>query len=335
MIKYKKNKGAALITALIIVFLIMAIISDIMINNYKTIRRIANQKIQAQAYSILTAAVSFGRAGLATSAVTSPIDTLTDIWAQPFPKSSILSDISMGGYIIDEQSKFNINDLIDNGVINNAVLKEFQNLLKYLNIPIQIANEIALYMANPIYQKDILNKYTLDNPASRPAGRPLLDLSELILVKGMQSNWLYKLNNYITAIPKNYNLNESKLDESKMIIPSEIDNNSIPININTASAEVIASRLNIPIVIAQRMITIRLNKPFNKNNDVVEFLSTNGILLSDNINKVLLSNITTSSQYFTINVVVDSGDYTFNAIAFVYRQSRNGQWPSILWQHVD
>jgi general secretion pathway protein K len=335
MIKYNKNKGAALITALIIVFLIMAIISDIMVSNYKTIRRIANQKIQEQAYSILTAAVSFGRAGLATSAITSPIDTLTDIWAQPFPKTKVLENIFMSGYIIDEQSKFNINDLINNGVINNAVLREFQNLLKYLNIPIQIANEIALYITEPIYQKDILNKYTLNNPAYRPAGRPLLDLSELILVKGMRSDWLYKLNNYITAIPKEYNLNESKNDESKLMNPEEIDSNSVTINVNTASAEVIAARLNIPIVIAQRMVTIRINKAFKNNNDVIEFLTTNGVLLNDNTNKVVLTNITTNSEYFTIHVVVDSGDYNFNAIAFVNRKSRNGQWPIILWQHVN
>ena len=47
-------------------------------------------------------------------------------------------------------------------------------------------------------------------PSYRPAGRPLLDLSELILVKGMEASWLYKLNQYITAIPKNFNLDESK-----------------------------------------------------------------------------------------------------------------------------
>ena len=177
IIKNKKNKGAALITALIIVFLIMAIIADIMVDNYRTIRRIANQKIQAQAYSILLAAISFGRAGLGTSGATSPIDTLTDIWAQPFPKTTVLPTVTMSGYIKDEQSKFNINDLIVNdGTINTMVLNELQNLFKYLNIPIQLANEIAMYMTSPIYQKDIMNKYTMDNPAYRPAGRPILDI---------------------------------------------------------------------------------------------------------------------------------------------------------------
>ena len=83
------------------------------------------------------------------------------------------------------------------------------------------------------------------------------------------------------------------------------------------------------------MITLRINKPFKTNNDVTEFLSTNGIIIDDEKNKVIISNIGINSEYFTIHVIVDSGDYTFNSVAFVYRNSRNGQWPIILWQHIE
>ena len=189
-----KNSGAALITVLVIVFIVMSIITNITVRNYRVIRRLTNDKIMEQCYGILFAAVDFGRAGLATSAATSPTDALTDIWAQPIPKTKLLDDLYMSGYITDEQGKFNINDLVVNGQINQEAVTQFSRLLSYINIPSAIAMSIAYYLASPINQTDIMMPYTNGNPAYRPAGKPLIDLSELLLIKGFQPEWAYKLN---------------------------------------------------------------------------------------------------------------------------------------------
>lgn len=341
---YNNISGAALVTVLVIVFMIMAIITNITVENYRAIRRMANQKIQTQALSILEAATAFGRAGLYTSGATSKIDTLTDIWAQPLPKSEVVDNIQMSGFIVDEQSKFNINDLVSNGMINQTVLNQFTVLLGYLNIPTAIASNIASYMAAPQYQSDIMNQYAMGVPPDRPAGRPFIDLSELILVNGMQPAWVYKLNQYVTAIPQNVNFsNESSAsNESQTQTPgvSPTGTGTILVNINTASPEVISAKSGIPLAVAQRIATIRSSTPFNSSTDITKFLASNGIMLSQNTNQgsvnILVNTLTTSSQYFTIHAIVDSGDYEFRLTTLVFRQNRNGQqWPLILWRHPE
>ncbi|MBY0379997.1 MAG: type II secretion system minor pseudopilin GspK [Burkholderiales bacterium] len=338
----RNNKGVALITVLIITFMIMAIITNITVDNYRTIKSLANQKIQEQAMSILIAATSFGRAGLATSASTSKIDTLQDIWAQPIPKSSVLDDIQMSGYITDEQGKFNINDLVSYGMVNPTVLQQFVALLGYLNIPTGIAYSIASYMASPQNQDDIMNQYTMGKPAYRPGGRPLIDLSELLLVRGMQTDWVYKISQYTTAIPQNVNFNESS--ESGVVPPPNPNfapkgNGIIQVNINTASAEVISAKSGIPLPVAQRILTARITTPFQNTTDITNFLTSNGIILSQETNQgevsIQLNTLTTTSKYFTIHAIVNSGDYEFKYITLVYRENRSGQWPLILWQHPE
>lgn len=336
-----RSQGVAIITALAVVFLVMAIVTSITVQNYRTISKMTHQKIQDQAYSILHVAVDFGRAGLATSAVTSRVDTLTDIWAQPIPPTQMLPGIEMSGYITDEQSKFNINDLVENGQVNQTVLAQFQVLLKYLKIPPTMGDAIASYMAAPYNETDIMSQYTSGTPAYRPAGRPLTDLSELLLVKNMQPEWVTKLNTYVTAIPQSINLNESQV-AGNQAAANQTQNNalvfnagSVKINVNTASAEVIAAKSGMPITVAQRMTVIRTNKPFYSATDITNFLSNNGIMLSQNNNTIALNTMGTTSQYFTIHAIVDFEDDEFKWVAFVSRPARTGQWPQILWQHLE
>ncbi len=349
-----KQRGAVLITVLVIVFIVMAIVSNLAVSNFRVIKRLTNQKIQSQAYAILTAAVSFGRAGLGTSAATSPTDSLTDIWAQPLPKASVMDDIEMGGYITDAQSKFNINDLVTNGNINPNVLNQFTLLLSNLNLPQGIASNIAYYMVSPSNQGDIMNQYTMGTPAYRPAGRQLIDLSELLLVKGVQSSWLYKLNQYVTVIPPtNFNYafgqNESSTNESgvasnKPPVPANAPASSygtgLQVNVNTASAEVISAKSGIPLQVAQRMVATRQSKVFASTGDITNFLTSNGVILSQTGSqgqeqKINPATLSVTSSYFTIHAVVDSGSDEFRWIALVYRQNRSGQWPRILWQHPE
>jgi type II secretory pathway component PulK len=348
-----KNKGAALITVLVIVFIIMTIISNMTIANYRVIRRLTNQKIKEQSYAILATAVNFGRAGLATSGATSKIDTLTDLWAQPLPKTTVVEGMQMSGFIIDEQGKFNLNDLVTNGNVNPLILDQLNALFGYLNVPVQLASSIAYYMASPANENAIMSQYTSSNPPSRPAGRTIVDLSELLLVKGMDSKWLYKLYPYITAIPQqnaiNNPQNESGTNNSESSSansnvnsnPSAVSNMSptgtIMVNINTASAEVIAARSGMPLSVAQRIVTIRSVTPFNSPQDISKFLASNGIILQNsNGQSVNLGVFSTQSSYFTVHGIATSGDYEFTWVALVYRANRSGgRWPVILWQHPE
>lgn len=335
----KKNSGAALITVLVIVFIVMAIIADLTVTNFRMIRRLENRQLSEQALTIAFSAIDFGRAALATSGATSSVDTLKDVWAQGLPRTKVLSNLYMSGTVIDEQSKFNINDLAFKGQINANVVKEFSALLGYLNIPQSLAYNIAWYIAAPQFQGQIMQQYINAKPAYRPAGRPFVDLAELTLVKGVTPQVAQKLVQYVTAIPvSGYTLaNESAIES----VPSSSFGYGVMVNANTASAEVIAAKSGIPLLLAQRMISYRMTKPFQSSNDIITFLNNNGINTSSqggnspesgNLN---IGGLGVSSSYFTIHVIVDDGDDQFKWVAYIIRRNRSGPWPQILWQHPE
>ena len=334
----KKNNGAALVTVLIIVFIVMAIIANLTVTNFRMIRRLENRQLQEQAISIAYSALDFGRAGLATSGATANIDTLQDVWAQPLPKTKILDGVYMSGYLVDEQSKFNLNDLINNkGQVNPNVVNQFITLLSNLNLPQSLAYNIAFYIAAPQYQGAIMQQYMGGKPAYRPAGRPLVDLAELILVKGMTPQISQKLVQYVTAIPvANLSLNESAVESA----PAGGFGYGMIVNANTASAEVIAAKSGIPLTVAQRMISIRLVQPFENKQAISSFLAQNGIIQSSNqaggVGPVIkIAALGVNSSYFTMHAIVDDQEDQFRWIAMVYRQNRSGLWPQILWQHPE
>lgn len=337
--------GAALITVLVIVFVITAIIANLNIRSDRIVRRLTNQNVQQQAYAIVDAAIDFGRAGLATSAATSQVDSLNDIWAQPLPQTKVIGDFQLSGYIVDEQGKFNINDLIANGNINIPVVQQLSKLFTYLNIPSSLANNIALYIASPANQANIMSQYTTTAPAYRPAGRPLIDISELALVKGMQLQWLFKMSQYVSVIPQtvNYqslNPESSSSGNNSQKVQSNLNNmGSVLVNINTAPAEVIAAKSGIPLSIAQQITTVRNSAPFKSQQDITGFLAKNGVVISTSNNQnsqnININTLTTQSSYFTIHAIVNDNNYQFNWIALVYRPTRSGQWPQILWWHPE
>jgi type II secretory pathway component PulK len=198
-----------------------------------------------------------------------------------------MDEIYMSGYLQDEQSKFNINDLVASGQVNPNVLSQFTALLGYLNLPQSLAYNIAYYMAAPQFQSDIMQQYIRGKPAYRPAGRPLVDLSELILVKGMTPEINQKLVQYVTAIPVNgYGLTVESMESAaqnnkQATLPVPTGFGSV-VNVNTASAEVIAAKGGIPLNVAQRMISYRNSQPFKTTQDITTFLTTNGVNTSSN-----------------------------------------------------
>lgn len=340
MVNYEmKNKnGAALITVMIVVFIIMAIIANLTVTNFRTIKRLSNRQLIEQASTIAFSAIDFGRAGLATSGATASIDTLKDIWAQPLPKTKLFDDVYMSGYVIDEQSKFNINDLVSaSGQVNQNVLNQFTNLLKFINLPQSLAYSIAYYMAAPPYQSDIMAQYTMSNLPSRPAGRPIVDLSELILIKGVTPEAVTKLTQYVTAIPVvNFKFqNESNPAESTPTNGSLTG--GLFVNANTASAEVIAAKSGISLSIAQRLLSYRDIQPFKSSSDITTFLTQNGVSPQNQPagTQLNLSGLGVTSSYFTVHAAVNDQEDKVKWVALVFRQNRSGQWPQILWLHPE
>jgi len=162
----KKQRGVAIISALLVVSLTAILVSGMLWRQQVQIRRIENQRLLAQAQWISRSALDWTRLILRSEADTSPTVTyLGGVWGVPIARtklSDFLGQIGevraqqgastyLSGSIEDAQAKFNLRNLVSTptpGVltINVAQIQAFQRLLTMLGINGSLAKTVALQM---------------------------------------------------------------------------------------------------------------------------------------------------------------------------------------------
>jgi general secretion pathway protein K len=138
------------------------------------------------------------------------------------------------------QGRFNINNLLDSsGQTHQPSLEQFKRLLAALGLEDRLAQVIADWLdadqteSIPFGAEDPL--YTGLTPPYRTANRPILSVSELAAVDGMDRSSFDILLPHVTALP-----------------------GRTPINVNTASAPVLQSLgSNITLSDAEGLIALR------------------------------------------------------------------------------
>jgi len=140
-------------------------------------------------------------------------------WPKQYPITPIPGG-SVTGKLIDLQSRFNVNNLTDDNY-----KQPFIQLLQTVNANIQpeqakqITQAVIAWVTKPNTPDDSFDQFYLNQqPPYRAPHQPMADVSELRLVNGISAHLYNQLLPYITALPK-----------------------STPININTATAPVLAS----------------------------------------------------------------------------------------------
>ncbi|MBU9563277.1 type II secretion system minor pseudopilin GspK [Burkholderia multivorans] len=157
------ERGAAIITALLVVALAAILVSGMLWRQQVQVRRIENQRTLAQAQWVARGALDWTRIILRSEGDTAPgITYLGGIWAVPIAKTKLSDflgrigapnqggdDTYISGSIEDAQAKFNLRNLIASpapGVLqlNVAQLAAFQRLLTTLGYDGAFAKRIAL-----------------------------------------------------------------------------------------------------------------------------------------------------------------------------------------------
>lgn len=161
-----KEKGVAIISALLVVALSAIIVSGLLWRQQVQIRRIENQRLLAQAQWIARSALDWTRLILRSEADTSPTVTyLGGVWGVPIAKtrlSDFLGQIGevraqqgastyLSGSIEDAQAKFNLRNLVSTPtpgvlVINVDEIASFQRLLTLLGVDGSLAKTVALQL---------------------------------------------------------------------------------------------------------------------------------------------------------------------------------------------
>ncbi len=186
----KRQRGVAIISALLVVSLAAILVSGMLWRQQVQIRRIENQRLLAQAQWISRSALDWTRLILRSEADTSPTVTyLGGVWGVPIAKtklSDFLGQIGevraqqgastyLSGSIEDAQAKFNLRNLVSTptpGVltINVAQIQAFQRLLAMLGINGSLAKTVALQMRAGLARSATRFQTQTGNSATTAAG---------------------------------------------------------------------------------------------------------------------------------------------------------------------
>lgn len=244
-----KQGGVAIITAMLLIALGTITMVAVISRQELDMHRERNEGIiqQARAFGIsgerFAAALLYRdvKAGLRENS-----DSLDDDWAQTIPPVPI-DNASIQGCIVDMQGRFNLNNLVDaegKSIILNVpnaegvavptqfYFEQLQRLLSELNIEVTKAEAILDWVDADFDPTGVEGAedgyYTALTPGYRAANAPFISVSELQLVKGFSS-----------AVPE-------EAEDYKLLLPHlsalpTYDGIPTPVNVNTATPEVLAS----------------------------------------------------------------------------------------------
>jgi general secretion pathway protein K len=342
-----RERGAAIVSALLVVSLAAILVAGILWRQQVQVRRIENQRLIGQAQWVANGALDWTRLILRAEADTSPTVTyLGGVWAVPIAKtrlSDFLGKIGeaqaaqgaetyVSGSIEDAQGKFNLRNLITipaPGVmqLNVSQVAAFQRLLQSVGLNGQLAKPVALQVRAGLLQSATRfqaptnlvggaqpqqlgaavggsgsGNFT-DTPGLEdsnnepgPAALQMMSANSLLDVPGFTPEMLARLRPFVTVLPT-----------------------QTPVNMNTASAEVIAAIVpGMSLSSAQAFVSRRQTVFFRNTGEVELALRGGGApLLPDAASSQIPMDVTTS--YFFVHGRVQHQRAEVDRTTLVYR----------------
>lgn len=154
-----KQKGVAIITALLLTTLAIAIVTSLFWHQQVQVRSIENQRLQLQKQWILRGALDWARLILREDGKFSSVDDLTEPWAVPLAETRLDSYVTtdttgsdvasalLSGSIQDAQARLNLSTLASHGVLNPIDVSAFEKLLAALHQDPSLAKITAQQIA--------------------------------------------------------------------------------------------------------------------------------------------------------------------------------------------
>lgn len=236
-----RQRGLAIITAVLIVAIVSAIAAYLSLGQQVWIRLAQNLRDRAQTEEAV-AGITHAAAQLLRKDASSATDTLQEEWARELPPFPVEQGV-VKVRIADAQARFNLNNLIANGVPNGAEIGVLQRLLRALALNQALASSLVNWMDLKTTGGAEDAEYLKLQPPYRAANQPLQSVDELRLVRGFTPEVVEKLREHVTALPGN-----------------------TPVNINTCGALVLSVLFaNLPYSTAEALVKERdeSRKPFS------------------------------------------------------------------------
>jgi general secretion pathway protein K len=242
-----RQRGAALLLAMLILTLVATMASGMVWQQWRAIQVEGAERARTQSAWILSGALDWARLILREDARTGGADHLGEPWAVPLAEARLSSFLAadrnnnsaaetdeieafLSGSIVDAQARWNLRRLIDaGGKVAPAQLRVLQRLCEQAGLPSESAERIA----------QALRKAWATGAAAEDAAIAPQRLAELAWL-GIEADTLRRLEPWVTLLPG-------------------IDTR---VNVNTAAAEVIAAAVDgMTLGSAQRLLQERQRTP--------------------------------------------------------------------------
>lgn len=294
MRRSKTQRGVALITVMLVVALATTAAVNMAGRQQLDIRRTENVLYQGQALMYLLGVESWARQFLSDDRRKNKIDHLGEDWAVRLPPLPIEGGQLMG-FIDDLQGRFNLHNLVAKDKLGQVSRQRFTRLLQRLELNPQLVNLIQDWQdsdVEPRFPEGAEEDYYLgQTPAYRTPDRPMASASELRLLKDVTTKDYEKLLPYVIALPE-----------------------PTPINVNTASAELLASLADdLPLKEIEALLEKRKDNPWES---VEDFLAEPVFAGRE----IPVEGLSVASDYFLIDATVNLGQLEQHLRSIVVRQ---------------
>jgi general secretion pathway protein K len=283
----QRQRGAALLTAMLTVALVATLASAALWQQWQQVEIEIAERGRSQTAWMMTGAMDWTRLILredAISAQGAAADHLGEPWALPVQESKLSTFLSqdqqwregdaevfLSGQITDAQSRMNVMNLVEDGQISPPALARFAALFERLGLPLAELQTLAQQLQASL-QANKVDQASTNRATPNPGPAALMPQQAAQLVwLGLSPGTLAALQPHITVLPE-----------------------ATPVNLNTASAEVLSAVLpGMDLASARQAVTQRQRGHWASLNAAREALGPNGRLLDDKQHSV-------QSRYFEV-----------------------------------
>ena len=305
--KYRPQRGAALLTAMLIVALVATLASAALWQQWRQVEIETAERGRSQTAWMMTGALDWTRLILREDGLSSgSVDHLGEPWALPVQESKLSNFLSqdqkwqegdaevfLSGQITDAQSRLNVRNLIENGQVSTTQLARFVRLFERLNLPLQelqtLSRQLQVALQNP--------STTTGNTSQSPL---MPEQTAQLVWLGLSPATVRALEGFVGVLPE-----------------------ATPVNLNTAPAEVLmASVPGLDLGAARQLVAQRDKAPWTSLEAVRQALGPAGALINEQQHSV-------NSRYFEVRGRMRIDSVVQQDLALVRRE---GNQVRMLWR---
>jgi len=303
-----RQRGAALLTALIIVALVATLAGSMVWQQWRAIQVEAAERARTQSAWILSGALDWARLILREDAKNGTVDHLGEPWAVPLAEARLSTflavdkdnntedapDAFLSGVITDAMARYNLINLLDaTGGIAKLELESLERLCETVGVSKDIASRIAVGLRDAA--PPVPPAPGASGPVrTPPADPPLMPQSASQLGwLGIDAESLRALDPYIILIP------------DTLRFPTSV-------NVNTAPREVLVAVVDkLDLATAERIVQSRQRVPLKGIGDLTA--------LAPSVPAGNLNRLTFGSNYFQVRGRLRLGDLVLEQRSLVKR----------------